>query len=126
MGLAGLIQSWTCRGGLTSGCCLGLVRQPERRRLEGDTGAPEGAGLFCCAEPQGHLRKIWEDPASSGARGTHRIGSCPFGLEVVAVGSQEVGQEAHRSLIGMVKEMRQKEAGSGAQALRREGGGCPA
>lgn len=89
-----------------------------------DTGAPEEAGLFCHA--QGHLRKIWEDPASSGASGTHRIGSCPFCLEVVAVRSQEVGQEALRSLIGMLKEMRQKEAGSGAQALRREGGGCPA
>lgn len=91
-----------------------------------ETGAPEGAGLFCCAEPQGHLRKIWEDPASSGARGTHRIGCCPFRLEVGAVGSQEEGQEAHRSLIRMLKEMRQNEAGSGAQALRREGGGCPA
>lgn len=44
--------------GLTSGCCLGLVGQPERRRgsreteaapggCMQDTGAPEGSGFSC-------------------------------------------------------------------------------
>lgn len=78
----------------------------------------EGPGFPAGPEAQGHSERPNKDPASS------QTGNSPFDLEMAAVWSQEVGQEAHRSLIGVLKEMRWKEAGSSAQAFGREGRGC--
>lgn len=106
--------------GLASGCCLGLVGQPEKSR--GSSEAAPGAwlktGPEAGPEAQGHSERPNKDPASS------QTGNNLFGLEMAAVWSQEVGQEARRSLIGVLKEMRWKEAGSSAQAFGREGRGC--
>ena len=88
LGQAGLMQSGTWGGGVTSGYCLGLVGQPERTGGSRETGQFPGTGCESLGAPRGG----WGSPAGP-AEGTSerptedsqaQTGSRPLGTEVAA------------------------------------------
>lgn len=122
------------RGPDLGSCCLGVVGQPEGSGGSRETPAASGqaaghgcplreAGLSCGVrrgavrpEPVGPLRKAHRTPClPRGLR--RRQGAAP--LVWRCYGARKWDRRLRRSLIGVLKEMRRKEAGRSAQALGR-------